>query len=55
MQRAAGLEAITQERDQAKKASEDLRNARLRNFMAGFGIISMKLKEMYQVSGTLCC
>lgn len=49
MQRAADLEAVTKERDGAKQAADDLRNQRLREFMSGFGIISMKLKEMYQV------
>lgn len=49
MQRAADLDAVTKERDGAKKLSDDLRNQRLKEFMEGFGIISMKLKEMYQV------
>lgn len=52
MQRAADLEAVTQERDAAKQGADDLRNQRLREFMAGFGIISMKLKEMYQVGAS---
>lgn len=49
MQRAADLEKVTLERDDAKKQAEELRSSRLREFMAGFGVISMKLKEMYQV------
>lgn len=49
MQRAADLEAVTKERDTAKQLADDLRNQRLKEFMEGFGIISMKLKEMYQV------
>ncbi|KAK4048581.1 Structural maintenance of chromosomes protein 4 [Microbotryomycetes sp. JL221] len=49
MQRAADLEAVTKERDAAKQKAEELRNQRLREFMEGFGIISMKLKEMYQM------
>ena len=49
MQRAADLEAVTKERDAAKQLADDLRSQRLREFMGGFGIISMKLKEMYQV------
>lgn len=49
-QRAADLELVTGERDNAKRLSDDLRNQRLKEFMEGFGIISMKLKEMYQVS-----
>lgn len=50
MERAADLDVVTKERDGAKKLSDDLRNQRLKEFMEGFGIISMKLKEMYQVS-----
>jgi structural maintenance of chromosome 4 len=53
MQRAADLDAVTQERDAAKKTSDDLRNKRLKEFMEGFGIISMQLKSMYQVGGGL--
>ncbi|KAM0788102.1 hypothetical protein ACM66B_001270 [Microbotryomycetes sp. NB124-2] len=49
MQRAADLEAVTKERDAAKQKADDLRNQRLKDFMEGFGIISMKLKEMYQM------
>ncbi|KAK4047568.1 Structural maintenance of chromosomes protein 4 [Microbotryomycetes sp. JL201] len=49
MQRAADLEAVTKERDAAKQKADDLRNLRLKEFMEGFGIISMKLKEMYQM------
>ncbi|KAM0751211.1 RecF/RecN/SMC protein [Meredithblackwellia eburnea MCA 4105] len=49
MQRAADLDAVTKERDAAKKLADDLRSQRLREFMEGFGIISMKLKEMYQM------
>jgi structural maintenance of chromosome 4 len=49
MERAADLDLVTKERDGAKRQSDDLRNQRLREFMEGFGIISMKLKEMYQV------
>nr|WJN25099.1 condensin complex subunit [Pseudozyma flocculosa] len=46
--RAKDLEATTQERDAAKQRYEDLRKQRLENFMAGFSVISSKLKEMYQ-------
>ena len=49
MERAADLDIVTKERDAAKKLYDDLRNQRLKEFMEGFGIISMKLKEMYQV------
>lgn len=34
---------------QLRKKHETLRKARLDEFMAGFNIISLKLKEMYQV------
>ena len=50
MERAADLDVVTKERDAAKKLYDDLRNQRLKEFMEGFGIISMKLKEMYQAS-----
>jgi hypothetical protein len=43
---------------QVRKAYEGLRKARLDEFMAGFNIISLKLKEMYQVGAQavpLCC
>lgn len=46
--RAKDLEATTAERDGAKQRYDDLRKQRLENFMAGFGVISSKLKEMYQ-------
>ncbi|SNX85103.1 related to SMC4 - Stable Maintenance of Chromosomes [Melanopsichium pennsylvanicum] len=46
--RAKDLESTTQERDAAKQRYDDLRKQRLENFMAGFSIISSKLKEMYQ-------
>lgn len=49
MQRAADLDAVTKQRDEAKQLADDLRGKRLREFMEGFGIISMKLKEMYQM------
>ncbi|SCZ99488.1 BZ3500_MvSof-1268-A1-R1_Chr3-1g06035 [Microbotryum saponariae] len=49
MQRAADLDAVTKDRDAAKQLADDLRSQRLREFMGGFGIISMKLKEMYQM------
>ena len=45
------LEEITQKRDRARKRHDDLRKTRLNEFMEGFGIITAKLKEMYQV----CC
>ena len=50
MERVADLEEITQRRDRARKRHDDLRKTRLNEFMEGFGIITAKLKEMYQVS-----
>ncbi|CAO1629722.1 unnamed protein product [Parajaminaea phylloscopi] len=46
--RARDLEQTTQERDAAKTQYDVLRKQRLDEFMAGFGTISSKLKEMYQ-------
>ena len=43
------LDAITEERDNAKQVYDDLRKRRLDEFMKGFSIISQKLKEMYQM------
>lgn len=47
--RAKDLDAITAERDTQKAKYEALRKQRLDEFMAGFNLISLKLKEMYQV------
>ena len=49
LSRAKDLEEMTQKRDDAKKVFDDLRKRRLDEFMAGFSLISQKLKEMYQV------
>ncbi|GFH20093.1 structural maintenance of chromosomes protein, partial [Haematococcus lacustris] len=46
-QRAAELDAVTQEREEVRRGYEGLRKSRLDEFMAGFNIISLKLKEMY--------
>ena len=40
---------MTDKRDAARKGLDDLRKQRLDEFMAGFGIITMRLKEMYQM------
>lgn len=53
LHRAKDLEKMTERRDAAKKVYDDLRKRRLEEFMEGFQIISMKLKEMYQVSLSL--
>jgi structural maintenance of chromosome 4 len=43
------LEEVTVRRDTARKAFDDLRKQRLDMFMQGFGVITLKLKEMYQM------
>ena len=50
MERAKDLDGITSQRDSAKTEHDTLRKQRLEEFMNGFHQISMKLKEMYQVS-----
>ncbi|TPX34555.1 hypothetical protein SmJEL517_g02796 [Synchytrium microbalum] len=47
--RAKDLEDFTARRDAAKTEYDDLRKKRLDDFMAGFNLISLKLKEMYQM------
>ena len=47
--RLKDLDGITAERDDARKQFEDMRKQRLDLFMAGFSVITSKLKEMYQV------
>ena len=49
-ERLEELMSVTNERDQARGEYEGLRTKRLDEFMIGFSIISVKLKEMYQVS-----
>lgn len=49
MDRVAELENITGKRDSHRKAHDELRKMRLNEFMQGFGIITAKLKEMYQM------
>eukprot|EP00058_Branchiostoma_floridae_P017967 XP_002603456.1 hypothetical protein BRAFLDRAFT_80430 [Branchiostoma floridae] len=49
LKRVSELDEITSRRDQQRKAYEDLRKQRLDEFMAGFGVITNKLKEMYQM------
>ncbi len=43
------LEVVTEERNRVRRDYDDLRRLRLEAFMSGFGIISLKLKEMYQM------
>jgi structural maintenance of chromosome 4 len=47
--RVAELDAITTQRDATRATFESLRKQRLELFMAGFAIITLKLKEMYQM------
>ena len=47
--RLAGLEEISSNREEKRVVYDALRRKRLDEFMAGFNIISMKLKEMYQM------
>ncbi|NXN18183.1 SMC4 protein, partial [Indicator maculatus] len=49
LKRVAELDEITTERDKFRQAFEDLRKQRLNEFMAGFNIITNKLKENYQM------
>jgi len=47
--RLVELEVITEQRNNARREYEDLRRRRLEEFMGGFGTITLKLKEMYQM------
>ena len=47
--RADELRALTAARDGVKREHDGLRKRRLDEFMAGFEVISLKLKEMYQM------
>ena len=49
LQRVAELDQITEFRDGQRTYHEDLRKQRLEEFMAGFSVITYKLKEMYQM------
>lgn len=49
LNRAQDLENTTNLRDCQKAKYDGLRKQRLDEFMAGFNLISLKLKEMYQV------
>jgi structural maintenance of chromosome 4 len=48
-ERSAELSVATEERDNTREAYDKLRQKRLNEFMDGFNIISLKLKEMYQM------
>ena len=47
--RSSDLATTVAQRDAAKKRCDDLRRLRLEGFMEGFSIISLRLKEMYQM------
>lgn len=51
--RVKELDEVTSERDQKRKEHEAMRKQRLDEFMAGFSVITTKLKEMYQVNYVL--
>lgn len=47
--RSTDLNTAVTSRDTAKKRCDDLRRLRLEGFMEGFSLISLRLKEMYQM------
>ena len=47
--RSQDLASAVASRDSAKKRCDDLRRLRLEGFMEGFSMISLRLKEMYQM------
>lgn len=47
--RFGDLQSAVSGRDAAKKRCDDLRRLRLEGFMQGFSLISLRLKEMYQM------
>ncbi|NXN85034.1 SMC4 protein, partial [Bombycilla garrulus] len=49
LKHVAELDNITSERDKFRDAFEELRKQRLNEFMAGFNVITNKLKENYQM------
>eukprot|EP01080_Neovahlkampfia_damariscottae_P000698 gene698-8950_t len=49
LERLSELEKITEIRNQQQKEYDELRKKRLDEFMKGFSLISMKLKEIYQM------
>lgn len=48
-ERAKALGEAVAERDMARSTANDLRRRRLTEFMTGFNLISLRLKEMYQM------
>jgi len=49
LERVGELDLITKDRDLQKKHYDDCKKQRFNDFMDGFGIITGKLKEMYQM------
>lgn len=49
LKRMRDLKRITRKRDALRQEYDSLRDQRLKEFTAGFDIISLKLKEMYQM------
>lgn len=47
--RSGDLASAVDSRDTAKRRCDDLRRLRLEGFMEGFSLISLRLKEMYQM------
>ena len=47
--RSKDLQSAVAARDTSKKRCDDLRKLRLEGFMQGFSLISLRLKEMYQM------
>merc|ERR1739838_1052751 len=47
--RLSDYEGVNSQREEARQKLEELRQSRLEEFMDGFSVISMKLKEMYQM------
>ena len=47
--RSSDLQTAVSSRDTAKKRCDELRKLRLEGFMQGFSLISLRLKEMYQM------
>ena len=49
MKQVDALDKITVTRDECRREYESLRTKRLNDFMEGFNVITLKLKEMYQM------
>jgi len=48
-ERNGELKSVTEQRDETRASFDELRKKRLDEFMAGFNVISLRLKEMYQM------